>query len=190
MILRYSIVVFRFACLSPRSRGCWHGIVRYEIQQIKHNFPLLITFLIIEMMSTMLKTKVKPRGAVGILASWHRGIVASWHRGIVASWLPVITRVGLLSLSWPEDLKESLSWLIGNFVACGTAFGMLLDGWLAHPPNLHPVLVLPVEESPRANIRHLAGNSLHGKRYLFCIMSLERPFSSTLSSLNMYAWFY
>ena len=179
MILRYSIVVFRFACLSPRSRGCWHGIVRYEIQQIKHNFPLLITFLIIEMMWTMLQTKVKPRGAVGILASWHRGIVAaSYHKS------------GFIITFMAGRLKRTLSWLIGNFVACGTAFGMLLYGWLAHPPNLHPVLVLPVEESPRANIRHLAGNSLHGKRYLFCILSLERPFSSTLSSLNMYAWFY
>ena len=64
----------------------------------------------------MLKTKVKPRGTVGIVASWHRGIVASWHRGIVASWhrgivaswLLVITRVGLLSLSWQEDSNESL----------------------------------------------------------------------------------
>ena len=40
----------------------------------------------------MLKTKVTPRGAVGI----------------VATWLPVITRVGLLSLSWPEDSNASL----------------------------------------------------------------------------------
>lgn len=33
------------------------------IQQIDHNFPLSLTLLIIEMMSTMFKTKVKPRGA-------------------------------------------------------------------------------------------------------------------------------
>ena len=33
------------------------------IQQIDHNFPLSLTLLIVEMMSTMFKTKVKPRGA-------------------------------------------------------------------------------------------------------------------------------
>ena len=31
------------------------------IQQIDHNFPLSLTLLIVEMMSTMFKTKVKPQ---------------------------------------------------------------------------------------------------------------------------------